>query len=226
MSIPSENPKPEPRRPALSSRHTLFREVAEVALLVVTIYAFVNLSTVRAVVEGPSMQPNFYTGQLIIVSRFVYYFRSPARGDVVVLHDPQDPTQDFIKRIVGLPGETVQLKGGRVYINGVILDEPYIPEFCDTCPNDTWQLDSEHYFILGDNRNHSLDSHRFGPIERNLIVGQAWLRYWPPQDFAIIPHPVYDPIPSEAPPATPARVPPTRQPTLQVPNDDRAIPGI
>ncbi len=206
-------------RPRLRSRHTLWRELTEIALLVVSIYTFVNLSTVRAIVEGPSMQPNFYTGQLIIVNRFAYYFRSPARGDVIVLHDPQDPSEDFIKRVVGLPGETVQMKGGRVYINGRLLDEPYIAEFCNTCPDDVWKLDEEHYFILGDNRNHSLDSHRFGPIDRRLIVGQAWIRYWPMQDFGIIPHPTYGPI-SNAAPLLQESTPTPNSAAPPLPNDD------
>jgi signal peptidase I len=213
--------QPERNRPRVSSRHALRRELLEIALLVVTIYTFVNLSTVRAIVEGPSMQPNFYTGQLIIVSRFIYYFASPARGDVIVLHDPEDPSEDFIKRVIGLPGELVQLKQGRVYINGALLDEPYITEFCDTCPDDSWKLDDQHYFILGDNRNHSLDSHRFGPIDRRLIVGQAWIRYWPLSDFAIIPHPAYRPIST----VIPALPPTPTMPIPRSPGDSQDIPG-
>jgi signal peptidase I len=215
------------KRPRLSSRHVLWRELIEIALLIVIIYTFVNLTTVRAIVDGPSMQPNFYTGQLIIVSRFVYYFNPPARGDVVVLHDPGDPAEDFIKRVVGLPGETVQLKGGRVYINGTLLDEPYIAEFCNTCPDDSWKLDEQHYFVLGDNRNHSLDSHRFGPLDRRLIVGQAWIRYWPLSDFTIIPHPGYGPISKVAPvlpTSTPFPTPDDSSP--QPPHDNQEIPGI
>ena len=223
MSDPSESVTPT--HPTLSSRRTLWREIREIVLLVAAIYTFVNLSTVRAIVDGPSMQPNFYTGQLIIVSRFRYFFSPPARGDVVVLHDPQDPSEDFIKRIVGLPGEVVQIKQGRVYINGTLLEEPYIEEFCNVSCDDSWKLDDEHYFILGDNRNHSLDSHRFGPIDRRLIVGQAWIRYWPPQDFAIIPHPTYGPISNVAPLLpTPTITPRPFIPGL--PDDGNEPPGI
>jgi signal peptidase I len=222
VSLQAENQ--ERRSPRLSSRHALWRELTEIVLLVVTIYTFVNLSTVRAIVEGPSMQPNFYTGQLVIVNRFVYYFGPPMRGDVVVLHDPQDPSQDFIKRIVGLPGETVQMREGRVYVNGTLLEEPYIDDFCGSCPNSVWQLDADHYFILGDNRKHSLDSHRFGPINRRLIVGQAWIRYWPPQDFAIITRPTYGQV-SSVPPILPTSTP-TPEPVMpQLPDGD-GIPGL
>ncbi len=224
MSLPSQSQDGKPLRPRLSSRHALWRELAEIVLLVATIYTLVNLSTVRAIVEGPSMQPNFYTGQLVIVNRFVYYFNAPARGDVVVLHDPQDPSQDFIKRIVALPGETVQMKDGRVYVNGTRLEESYIDDFCRLCPDRVWQLDADHYFILGDNRNHSLDSHRFGPIDRRLIVGKAWIRYWPPQEFTIIPHPTYGRV-SRVPPVLPTSTPPPEPFVPQLPDGD-GIPGI
>ncbi len=108
----------EPHHPGLSRHHALWRDVVEIVLLIVTIYTLVNLATARAVVEGQSMQPNFYTGQLVIVNRFAYYFTEPQRGDVIVLHDPKDPSQDFIKRVMALPNETVQIQQGRVYING------------------------------------------------------------------------------------------------------------
>jgi len=201
----------KPDHPGLSRQHSLWRDVIEIVLLIVTIYTLVNLATARAVVEGQSMQPNFYTGQLVIVNRFAYYFLEPQRGDVIVLHDPKDPSQDFIKRVVGLPNETVQIQGGRVYINGVELDEPYIAEFCRAGCDGTWTLKSDEYFVLGDNRSNSFDSHSFGPIARSLIVGQAWIRYWPPQDVGMIQHPGYGPIPSSG--ALPTPIPPTMKPS-------------
>jgi signal peptidase I len=159
-------------RPRLSPHNAWWRDFVEILLLILTIYTLVNLATARAVVEGRSMEPNFYTGQLVIVNRFVYYFNKPVRGDVIVLHNPQNPTQDdFIKRIVGLPGETVQIKEGRVYVNGILLDEPYIERFCMAGCDGTWSLDSEHYFVLGDNRSNSHDSHAFGPLARDLTPG-------------------------------------------------------
>jgi signal peptidase I len=223
----SVSPKSETNRPRLSSRHALWRELTEIVLLVVIIYTFVNLTTVRAVVDGPSMQPNFYTGQLIIVSRFVYYFAPPARGDVIVLHNPAQASEDYIKRVVGLPGETVQLIRGRVYINGTLLEEPYITDFCETCPDEAWKLDDQHYVILGDNRSHSLDSNKFGPIDRGLIVGQAWIRYWPLSEFMILPHPAYGPISNVAPVLPTATPSPTPNPsTPQEPDENQEVPGI
>ena len=202
-------------RPKLRSGRTLRRDVIETVVLIVIVYTLVNLSTVRAIVYGPSMEPNFYTGQLVIVNRFAYYFSGPARGDVVVLHNPLSQCRNaapddkscelLIKRVVGLPGESVQIKGGRVYINGTMLDEPYVTEFCKGCDStdNGWSLKPDEYFVLGDNRNNSWDGHSFGPIPRALIEGQAWIRYWPPKDATIIPHPSYGAIAAQPPAVAP-----------------------
>jgi len=208
--------------PRLTARLAPLRELLEFGLLLLGIYTLVNLATARAIVEGESMQPNFYTDQLIVVNRLVYYFNAPTRGDVIVLHDPEDPSQDFIKRLIGLPGEEVAIRAGRVYINGSLLDEPYIQAFCSVCDG-TWELDADHYFVLGDNRPNSHDSHAFGPIDRRLIVGRAWIRYWPPQDFSIIPDPVYGPINVQR-PATPP--PPARTPIPSGPLPTPFVPPI
>src|SRR5258706_16288143 len=130
-----------PESPRIVSRRRLRRDIIETLLVVVVIYTLVNLTTARAVVEGPSMQPNFYTGQLVVINRFAYYFARPARGDVVVLHSPRSECltpdkiestgcEDLIKRVIGLPGEKVEIKNGRVFINKTQIDEPYIQEFC------------------------------------------------------------------------------------------------
>ena len=198
---------PLTKGPGLRARHNIWRDMFEFALLLISIYALVNLTTARAVVEGISMQPNFFTGQLIVVNRLIYYFAKPVRGDVIVLHDPEDPSQDFIKRVVGLPGEQIAIRGGRVYVNGTLLNEPYIATFCTSCDG-TWELDADHYFVLGDNRPNSHDSHAFGPLDRRLIVGKAWLRYWPFPDFGFIPNPVYGSINDQRPAAPPPTLTP------------------
>lgn len=210
---------PEPvriKRPGLLSRNALWRDVIEVVLLIAIIYTFVNLATARAVVEGSSMQPNFATGQLVIVNRFAYFFSSPQRGDVVVLHNPSNNNEDYIKRVIGLPNEYVQIRDGRVYVNGMMLDEPYIAKFCKAGCDGTWQLDADEYFVLGDNRGSSHDSHSFGPIKGSLIVGQAWVRYWPLPDFSVIDHPRYDPVPQDFTPPPPT-ITPTPGPVTPAP---------
>jgi signal peptidase I len=215
----------------LAARRRLIKDILEVIFLVLTIYTGVNLATARAIVEGNSMQPNFATGQLVIVNRFAYFFSKPERGDVVVLHNPaqrckdvvknrslislpflnQDNStgcEDLIKRIVGLPGETVQIIGGKVFINGTEISEPYLAaeNLCSTTCDRSFQLGAEEYLVLGDNRKNSYDGHSFGPIARDLIVGQAWVRYWPLDQARIIPHPSYGAI-SQTPIALPTPTP-------------------
>jgi signal peptidase I len=201
------------QQPGLLSRNALWRDVAEIFLLIAVIYTFVNLATARAVVEGTSMKPNFETGQLVIVNRLAYFFGQPQRGDVVVLHNPRNAQEDFIKRVIGLPGEHVAIREGRVYINGGLIEEPYLSErnFCKSICDGEWQIGPDQYFVLGDNRASSHDSHSFGPIDGALIVGQAWLRYWPLPSFQFISHPSYDPVPDTYVPTPPP--PPTITPT-------------
>jgi signal peptidase I len=189
-------------KPPLVPRIALWRDAAEVILLIVAIYTLVNLATARAVVEGSSMYPNFETGQLVIVNRFAYYFDAPQRGDVVVLHNPRNENEDFIKRVVGLPGEQVAIREGRVWVNNTLLEEPYIERFCSLCDGE-WILARDEYFVLGDNRPNSHDSHAFGPIKKDLIVGMAWVRYWPLPEFQVIPHPRYGAISPYVPASTP-----------------------
>jgi signal peptidase I len=174
-------------RPRLH-RRGFAREFIETILLIGAIYALVNLATARFIVEGPSMQPNFETGQFLIVSRLNYLFGGPAYGDIVVFHYPNNPENDYIKRVIGLPGDVIEIKDRQVYVNDVMLDEPYILEECRTnrCFDSEWELAANEYFVMGDNRNHSSDSRQFGPVERKFLVGEALVRYWPPQQWGIV----------------------------------------
>jgi len=196
----------------LSLVRPVWREMFDFLFLIIAIYTAVNLASERAVVEGASMEPNFFTNQWVVIDRLAYTFGRPTRGDVVVLHDPEDPSVDFIKRVVGLPGEEVTIQAGRVYINGTQLSESYIPRFCISSCEGVWKLDATHYFVLGDNRPNSHDSHAFGPLAEQLIVGKAWLRYWPLSDFGFIPAQSYTPIN-----ATPISVPPLPTATFAAP---------
>ncbi len=163
-------------------------ELLEAVLLVVGVYVAVNLLTARFVVEGPSMQPSLQTGQFLIVDRTSYLFGEPAYGDLIVFHYPQNPTDDYVKRVVGLPGDTVTFEAGQLYVNRAEVREPYINEPChpQRCEEGTWSLGEDEFFVLGDNRNYSQDSRAFGPVPRHLIVGEAWLRYWPPSDWRAV----------------------------------------
>ncbi len=211
---PADEEEPPLPRPPIRSR-SLLRDVWDTILMVVVIYTLVNLLAPRYIVQGASMEPNFETGEWIIVNRLPYLLGQPERGDVVILDFP-DPQEDLIKRLIGLPGETVAIHDGLVYIDGEPLDEPYInapPRY-----NGEWTLGPDEYFVLGDNRNNSRDSHHFGPVTRDQIIGKAWVIYWPPEAWGLIPHYSYDSTPLPRPTATPTATPlPSATPTPAMP---------
>jgi signal peptidase I len=160
----------------------------ETAVLVLAIYSLVNLSSARYMVQGQSMFPNFDDDQVLYVSRLNYLLGQPERLDIVVFHYPNDPKEDYIKRVIGLPGDIVEIRDAHIYVNNTALNEPYINELCEPrrCADNRWDLAPDEYFVMGDNRNHSSDSRVFGPVKRDLIVGEVLVRYWPPQDWGIV----------------------------------------
>lgn len=177
-----------PPRPRLNRMNGL-REILDLIVLVGAIYALVNLATVRFIVRGVSMEPTFRNDQFLIISRANYLLGEPERGDIVVFHAPGNANEDYIKRLIGLPGETVEIFNTEVYVNGEKLYEPYIREACRpaSCPDNTWTMGEGEYFLMGDNRNRSSDSRAFTtPVRREQIVGEAIVRYWPPTDWGLI----------------------------------------
>lgn len=176
-------------RPSLR-RQSFTREILETVVLIAAIYSLVNLATVRFFIDGPSMQPNFHAGQFLIVSRLHYLLTEPKRGDIVVFNAPGNTDDDppLIKRLIGLPGDTVEIRESRVYVNGAALNEPYIKEPCtpSRCRDEVVQLNANQFFMMGDNRNNSRDSRVFGPVTRDRIIGEAVIRYWPPTDWGIV----------------------------------------
>ena len=152
-------------------------------------------------VQGASMDPTFADGQYLVVDEISYRFRSPVRGEVVVFKYPYSTTNEyFIKRIVGLPNETVKISNNQITItnqdnpNDVILKEPYLSSslVTDTYEKDEWSLKPDEYFLMGDNRTVSYDSRRFGPIQKKYITGRVWFRAFPfstAQVFSIPPNP-------------------------------------
>lgn len=140
-------------------------------------------------VKGASMEPSFEDGDYLLVDEISYRFSEPARGDVIIFRYPEDRSQFFIKRIVGLPGETVEIKSNRVTIynadgpDGFVLYENYLDPSQETLGNMLTRLDDNEYFVLGDNRLQSSDSRRWGPVNRMLITGKAFLRAWPFSKF-------------------------------------------
>ena len=149
-------------------------------------------------VRGRSMEPNFENGEYILTDKFTYRIREPKRGDTIVFAAPPARKEDFIKRIIGVPGDTVSVKNGDVFINGKELEEGYIPPNFRTFGNQalkedqTITLGKDEYFVMGDNREHSSDSRVFGIIYKRDIVGRAWFVYWPPARVRIIPEVSYN----------------------------------
>jgi signal peptidase I len=168
------------------------REIIQLVLIVALVRIGMDTFLPRYVVDGASMEPNFYTSQRVVVDRLTMLIAGPARGDVVVLDSPRTTDELLIKRVIGLPNETITIREGRVYVDGQQLDEPYVLDYCTfgAC-NGEWKLGPDEYFVLGDNRSHSMDSHTFGPVARSAIIGIARVRYWPLQDADVLSAPDY-----------------------------------
>ncbi|MBI5037751.1 MAG: signal peptidase I [Candidatus Kerfeldbacteria bacterium] len=148
-------------------------------------------------VRGASMEPNFHDNEYLIIDEITYRFTEPQRGEIVVVRDPKNHAEFLIKRIIGLPGETIQVIEGNVYIynqenpEGKILSEPYLFSHIVTTHDQRVEVGSDEYFVMGDNRPVSLDSRSFGPILKKNIVGRAWLRVWPFETFTHFSVPSY-----------------------------------
>jgi len=150
-------------------------------------------------VKGASMEPTFDDGQYLVIDELSYRLHEPSRGDVVVFRYPLDPSQYYIKRVIGLPGETVEVAGGRVKIYnndhplGFVLDESsYLPPNVITSVDVKETISDKAYFVMGDNRSASSDSRRWGTVPADNIVGRVWFRAWPPQTVRAFPAPSYN----------------------------------
>jgi signal peptidase I len=166
---------------------SILREFVETALLTLLIFLAIRTLIQNFRIEGVSMEPNLHDGQYLIINKLVYYLHPPERGDVVVFHYPKNPRRDFIKRIIGLPGERVEVRGESIFINREELAEPYALH----TGKYAWgpqRLGEDEYFVLGDNRSSSSDSHSWGPLPRDALVGKAWISYWPPKHLGLVPH--------------------------------------
>lgn len=141
-------------------------------------------------VSGNSMFPTYHNGDYLITEKVSYKLGTPKRGDVIVLKNPRDESQDFIKRILALPGDTIKIEGNFAYVNGSRVNETYLPADTPTrsgaflTEGVEVKAGENQYFVLGDNRNHSSDSREWGAITQKEIVGKAFFRYWPPQSIS------------------------------------------
>lgn len=174
----------------------LLREVIQTLALALIIYAAIQFTIQTNKVYGSSMEPSLHPGQRLVINKLLYLrlgerylFRPPGQGDIVVLRSPRSDKL-LIKRVIGLPGDTVEVKGGLVYINGEALSETYIQE-PPVYVLSRHLIPPGSYFVMGDNRNHSLDSanwENLGPIPRENIVGRAWVSFWPPSEMGLVPN--------------------------------------
>ncbi len=158
----------------------LLREVLEVAILTLLLFVVVHLVVQNYRVDGPSMTPTLLNHEYILVDKATYALGKPQRGDVIVFAWPRDPSQDFVKRVIGVPGDTVRVSAnGVVTVDGVTINEPYTLDLLNPYPPNTWTLGPNEYFVLGDNRGDSSDSRDWGPVPQADIIGKATLVYWP-----------------------------------------------
>lgn len=164
---------------------SFFLDVLEVIVFAVGIFFFVYLLIMRPhKIKGQSMHPNFPDGEYLLTQKVSYYTNDPQRGDVIVFKPPISDEDEFIKRIIALPSETVTVRGGKVYVDDQLLNEPYLTNVYTSAGNflsegEEFTVPPGNYFTMGDNRPHSSDSRAWGPITKKEISGKAWLIYWP-----------------------------------------------
>ncbi len=175
-----------PARSLLSSVGSVLRELIETLILTLVIFLLIRFAVQNFRIEGFSMEPNFHDGQFLIVNKLIYLLHPPERGDVIVFIPPNNTTRDFIKRVIGLPGDRVEIVNGKVFVDGQPLDEPY-PLNPASYSAGAVTVPPGEYFVLGDNRNNSSDSHSWGTVAGDKIIGKAWVSYWPPQDVGFVP---------------------------------------
>jgi len=179
-------PPPPPEPSAWAQIGGAIKETLETIIPAIIIALLINLFLAQATrVYGQSMEPNLHTDERLIVEKVSYKIHPPDRHDIIVLKVRDDAKELLIKRVIGLPGETVEIKEGHVYVDGQMLDEPYLarPTMGRYGPTVVPPL---HVFVLGDNRNASNDSRAFGAIPYENIVGKAWVSYWPPEDVGMV----------------------------------------
>mgnify|MGYP000909265350 CR=1 FL=1 len=162
--------------------------VVSIAIAVVLAFFIRYFIVELYLVDGPSMRPTLQSAERLVVNKFIYRFRAPERGEILVFRYPRDPSRDFIKRVIAIPGDTIEIRDGRVYVNAALLNEPYI--LSKTRGNYPLATVPEgHIFVMGDNRNNSEDS-RFadvGFVPFDLIKGKAMLVFWPVSQFKTLP---------------------------------------
>lgn len=182
----------EPLKPPESQATTtnwgpILRELVETIVLTLVIFFLIRTVVQNFRVEGMSMEPSFHDGQFLLINKLAYRLGEPERGDVIVFRYPRDPSRDFIKRVIGLPGETIEIRDGQVYVNGEL--SPTMATINEANYNSgPTTLGPEELYVLGDNRPNSSDSHAWGTLPLDLVIGKVILSYWPPKTWGLVKH--------------------------------------
>ena len=165
----------------------MVREVVETVGLAVIIFLIIRIGIQNYRIEGQSMEPNFHDGEYLIVNKLAYRLGEYERGDVIVFKYPNDPSKDYIKRVIGLPGDTVEIRGGELFVNDNQIEEPYLhmPNTRDEAPT---VVEAGHLYVMGDNRPASSDTRSWGQLGQNFVIGQAWLAIWPFDTAGLVKH--------------------------------------
>jgi len=189
---PEADPPTTPQGQA--SFRAMLRELLETVLLALVIFAALRFFVQNFRIEGQSMEPTLHDGQFLIVDKISYRLGAVKRGDIVIFNAPPAPDKDFVKRVIGLPGETVEVRLGIVYVNDQPLDEPYIV-YANQRSWGPRRVGEGEYLVLGDNRPSSNDSRQWGMLPAEEIIGKALLCYWPPQYWGGMEHASYANMP-------------------------------
>ena len=162
-------------------------DILETLVLSVLLFVAINAISARIRVDGYSMEPTLHTGEFVIVNKLSYKLGEFKLGDIIVFHYPRDPEQEYIKRIIGVPGDHISVNQGQVYVNDQPIEEPYI--VTPPAYQSDWVVPEDSLFVLGDNRNNSSDSHNWGPVPMDYVIGKAVFVYWPPENWGFIDQP-------------------------------------
>lgn len=207
--------------PSNGSVRGVVKELLETAIFILLVFFIVRGIVQNFKIEGSSMEPNLHSGQYILVNKIVYFhfdvnapmrllpgqeempakiiypFRQPQRGDIVVFEYPRDRSKDYIKRVIGLPGDLIEFRDGSVYVNNRLLDEPYLTgnvTYCSPgsdCYNGPVVVPPGSIFVMGDNRTNSSDSREWSALALDRVIGQAWVLYYPFSEWGAIQHHSY-----------------------------------
>jgi signal peptidase I len=180
---------PPPPPPRVKKSRSAIVELLETLAITLVLFLAARASVQPFYVQGQSMEPTLHNHERVLVEKVSYWLHGPERGDVVVFKYPNDPTEDYIKRVIGLPGDHVVVRDNHVYVNNHQLKESYIANPPDYTDDKT--VPKGFLYVLGDNRDNSSDSHEWGLLPRDNIVGRAWIAYWPLPDLTFLHQPGY-----------------------------------